>query len=96
MRMHPEFSWAVLRLVPGLERASLYALHHHEKYNGSGYPAGLKGEEIPIGSRIVSGSTPSTQWSRTAPTRKGCPSRRLCDASSPTAESHFDLAEVST
>ena len=54
MRMHPEFSWAVLRLVPGLERASLYALHHHEKYNGSGYPAGLKGEEIPIGSRIVS------------------------------------------
>src|SRR5205085_8048887 len=34
MRMHPEFSWAVLRLVPGLERASLYALHHHEKWNG--------------------------------------------------------------
>ena len=30
MRMHPEFSWAVLRLVPGLEKASLYALHHHE------------------------------------------------------------------
>jgi HD-GYP domain-containing protein (c-di-GMP phosphodiesterase class II) len=54
MRMHPEFSWAVLRLVPGLERASLFALHHHEKYNGSGYPAGLRGEEIPIGSRIVS------------------------------------------
>ena len=54
MRMHPEFSWAVLRLVPGLERASLFALHHHEKYDGSGYPAGLRGEEIPIGARIVS------------------------------------------
>jgi len=53
MRMHPEFSWAVLRLVPGLEKASLYALHHHEKFNGSGYPSGLKGEEIPLGSRIV-------------------------------------------
>jgi putative two-component system response regulator len=53
MRMHPEFSWAVLRLVPGLERASLFALHHHEKYDGSGYPAGLRGEEIPIGARIV-------------------------------------------
>jgi putative two-component system response regulator len=44
-----EYSWAVLRLVPGLERASLFALHHHEKYDGSGYPAGLKGDEIPIG-----------------------------------------------
>ena len=54
MRMHPEFSWAVLRLVPGLERASLFALHHHEKFDGSGYPAGLRGEEIPIGARIVS------------------------------------------
>ena len=53
MRMHPEYSWAILRLVPGLERASLFALHHHEKFDGSGYPAGLKGEEIPIGSRIV-------------------------------------------
>jgi HD-GYP domain-containing protein (c-di-GMP phosphodiesterase class II) len=54
MRMHPEFSWAVLRLVPGLEQASLFALHHHEKYGGSGYPAGLRGREIPIGARIVS------------------------------------------
>jgi HD-GYP domain-containing protein (c-di-GMP phosphodiesterase class II) len=54
MRMHPEFSWAVLRLVPGLEQASLFALHHHEKYDGSGYPAGLRGREIPIGARIVS------------------------------------------
>jgi HD-GYP domain-containing protein (c-di-GMP phosphodiesterase class II) len=54
MRMHPEFSWAVLRLVPGLERASLFALHHHEKYDGSGYPAGLRGLDIPVGSRIVS------------------------------------------
>lgn len=53
MRMHPEFSWAVLRLVPGLEHASLFALHHHEKFDGSGYPGGLKGKEIPIGSRIV-------------------------------------------
>jgi len=54
MKMHPEYSWAVLRLVPGLERASLFALHHHEKYDGSGYPAGLRGDDIPIGARIVS------------------------------------------
>jgi HD-GYP domain-containing protein (c-di-GMP phosphodiesterase class II) len=54
MNKHPEYSWSILRLLPGLEKASLYALHHHESFNGAGYPAGLKGGEIPIGSRIVS------------------------------------------
>jgi HD-GYP domain-containing protein (c-di-GMP phosphodiesterase class II) len=54
MNKHPEYSWSILRLFPGLDKASLYALHHHESYDGKGYPGGLKGEEIPIGSRIVS------------------------------------------
>jgi HD-GYP domain-containing protein (c-di-GMP phosphodiesterase class II) len=44
----------VLRAVPGFERVSLFVLHHHEAFDGKGYPAGLRGDEIPIGSRIVS------------------------------------------
>jgi len=54
IRKHPEYGWAVLRVVPGFERVSLFVLHHHEAFDGSGYPAGLKGDEIPVGSRIVS------------------------------------------
>ncbi len=54
MKKHPEYGWAVLRHVPGMERASLMILHHHESFDGRGYPAGLKGEETPAGSRIVS------------------------------------------
>jgi HD-GYP domain-containing protein (c-di-GMP phosphodiesterase class II) len=54
MKKHPEYGWAVLRHVPGMERASLMILHHHESYDAAGYPAGLSGEEIPVGSRIVS------------------------------------------
>ncbi len=54
MNKHPEYSWSILRLFAGLDKASLYALHHHESYDGRGYPGGLKGSEIPIGSRIVS------------------------------------------
>jgi HD-GYP domain-containing protein (c-di-GMP phosphodiesterase class II) len=53
MKRHPEFGWAILRLFPGLSLAALFALHHHEHFDGSGYPGGLKGEEIPLGARIV-------------------------------------------
>lgn len=52
-RRHPEYGWAILKSVPGFERASLLVLHHHERYDGAGYPAGLAGEEIPLGARIV-------------------------------------------
>ena len=51
---HPEYSWSILRLFPGLEEASLYALHHHENVDGTGYPARLKGNDIPMVSRIIS------------------------------------------
>jgi len=50
---HPEYSWSILRLFSGLEEASLYALHHHESVDGKGYPAGLKGSDIPLVSRII-------------------------------------------
>src|ERR1700721_4493554 len=50
---HPEYSWSILRLFPGLEEASLYALHHHESMDGGGYPAGIQGNDIPLVSRII-------------------------------------------
>jgi HD-GYP domain-containing protein (c-di-GMP phosphodiesterase class II) len=53
MQKHPEFGWSILRLLPGLERVSLFVLHHHERVDGKGYPAGLQGRQIPLGSRII-------------------------------------------
>jgi HD-GYP domain-containing protein (c-di-GMP phosphodiesterase class II) len=53
IKKHSEYGWGVLRLFPGFERVSLLVLHHHEAVDGSGYPAGLRGEEIPLGSRII-------------------------------------------
>jgi putative nucleotidyltransferase with HDIG domain len=85
MKKHPEFGWAVLRQVPGMERASLMILHHHESYDGTGYPGGLKGEEIPMGSRIVSVIDAFDAMVSTRPYRQGMPfeeaERRLLQAS---------------
>lgn len=53
VRRHPEFAWAILRMIPGFEQVALLVLHHHERMDGLGYPAGLAGDAIPVGSRIV-------------------------------------------
>jgi len=50
---HSEYGWAILRGIPGFQQTSLLVLHHHERIDGNGYPSGLKGEETPLGSRIV-------------------------------------------
>jgi HD-GYP domain-containing protein (c-di-GMP phosphodiesterase class II) len=85
MKKHPEYGWAVLRQVPGMERASLIILHHHESYDGRGYPGGLRGEEIPIGSRIVSVIDAFDAMVSSRPYRQGLPfeeaERRLVEAS---------------
>jgi len=85
MKKHPEYGWAVMRNVPGMERASLMILHHHESYDGKGYPAGLKGDEIPIGSRIVSVIDAFDAMVSSRPYRAGMPyaeaERRLLAAS---------------
>jgi HD-GYP domain-containing protein (c-di-GMP phosphodiesterase class II) len=85
MKKHPEYGWAVLRQVPGMERASLLILHHHEAFNGRGYPGGLVGEEIPTGSRIVAVIDAFDAMVSNRPYRAGLPfaeaERRLLEAS---------------
>lgn len=50
---HPEIGYRITRTVPELLQVSDYILAHHERWDGGGYPKGLKGEEIPIASRII-------------------------------------------
>jgi HD-GYP domain-containing protein (c-di-GMP phosphodiesterase class II) len=73
MKKHPEYGWAVLRLFPGFEQVSLFILHHHESYDGSGYPAGLVAEEIPMGSRIVTVIDAFDAMVSNRPYRQGLP-----------------------
>ncbi len=52
MKRHPELGAGLLRKLDFLEGAVPIVLHHHERFDGTGYPSGLKGEAIPLGARI--------------------------------------------
>lgn len=56
MKTHPKIGYEILKdsNVPILKMGALIALNHHERWDGSGYPEGKKGEEIPVEARIVS------------------------------------------
>jgi putative nucleotidyltransferase with HDIG domain len=54
LRRHPSMGEAIVRMVPNMERAALLVRHHHERFGGGGQPDGLKGDSIPLGSRIIS------------------------------------------
>jgi diguanylate cyclase (GGDEF)-like protein len=54
IRGHPKLGVEILRHVIDLANCLPAILHHHEHYDGSGYPAGLKGEQIPIEARVLS------------------------------------------
>ncbi len=54
LHRHPETGYRIASSSPELADVADLVLKHHEKYDGSGYPLGLKGEEIPIENRILS------------------------------------------
>ncbi|WP_330602800.1 bifunctional diguanylate cyclase/phosphohydrolase [Anaerosolibacter carboniphilus] len=54
IKSHPEQGIEILKHVPSLQDIIPLILHHHEKYDGTGYPSGLQGEEIPYLVRILS------------------------------------------
>jgi hypothetical protein len=53
IQRHPERGAELIRPLEFVEAVSNIILYHHERWDGSGYPMGLKGEEIPVGARIL-------------------------------------------
>ncbi len=53
IRKHPVTGYNLLRGIPSLNEVSKLVLYHHERYEGKGYPCGLRGETIPIGARLI-------------------------------------------
>ena len=53
MKQHVIFGWKVMSNMSAMEETALIVRHHHEHYDGAGYPDGLAGEQIPITARVL-------------------------------------------
>lgn len=73
MRRHCDIGYTVLKKIPFLRDAAEIVLAHQECYNGSGYPKGLKGEDIPLGARIFAVADTLDAMSSDRPYRKALP-----------------------
>src|SRR5580700_5370016 len=73
MRKHCEIGFAVLERIPFLKDAAEIVYTHQECYDGTGYPQGLKGENIPMGSRIFAVADTLDAMISDRPYRKALP-----------------------
>jgi hypothetical protein len=53
IKKHPEIGFGILKDIPGMEHILPGVLHHHERWDGQGYPHGLAGEQIPPVARLI-------------------------------------------
>jgi len=73
IKEHALIGEKILQSIPLMEDVTRIVVAHHENYDGSGYPRGLKGEEIPVGARIVAVADLFDAMTSDRPYRKGLP-----------------------
>ena len=90
MRRHPVYAYELLSTIPYLRPAIDIPYGHHEKWDGSGYPQGLKGEQIPIVARIFAVVDVWDALRSDRPYRKAWTSARAQDYIREQSGKHFD------
>jgi putative nucleotidyltransferase with HDIG domain len=76
IKKHPELGARIISNIPFLSQLVVLVQHHHEHYNGKGYPFGLAGDEIPLGSRMLSVSDTYEAMTSDRPYRKAMPQEK--------------------
>ena len=94
MQRHPAIAFEWLRSIQYLQDALSIPYSHHEKWDGSGYPLGLVGEQIPLAARIFAVVDVWDALRSDRPYRKGWPELEVIEYIEHEAGSHFDPAVV--
>ena len=96
MRMHAVYAYNLLSNITYLRDALDIPYCHHEKWNGTGYPRGLKEEEIPLAARIFAVADVYDALTSDRPYRKGWPPERALDYIREQSGNFFDPQVVET
>ncbi|MEI7645690.1 MAG: HD domain-containing phosphohydrolase [Chloroflexales bacterium] len=94
MRMHPVYSYDLLHEIAFLTPALAIPISHHERWDGQGYPAGLRGEQIPLPARIFAVVDVWDALTNDRPYRAAWPPSRACAYLADHAGVHFDPVVV--
>jgi PAS domain S-box-containing protein len=94
MRQHPVYAHQALSDISFLEQALDIPRYHHEKWDGTGYPAGLSGEQIPLAARIFAVVDIWDALRSDRPYRKGWPEQRVREHIASLSGNHLDPAIV--
>jgi putative methionine-R-sulfoxide reductase with GAF domain len=90
MRRHPLYAYELLSPIAHLRPALDIPLYHHEKWDGSGYPYGLQGEQIPLAARVFAVVDVWDALRSNRPYRKAWPEKKVRDYICSLAGRHFD------
>jgi HD-GYP domain-containing protein (c-di-GMP phosphodiesterase class II) len=90
MRKHPDFAHELLAPIGFLGPALDIPYAHHEKWDGTGYPRGLRGQRIPLSARIFAIVDVWDALKSDRPYRKGWSTRRIIDHILESSGTHFD------
>jgi HD-GYP domain-containing protein (c-di-GMP phosphodiesterase class II) len=88
--MHPRIGAEIIRAIHFLKDVVPIVLHHHERWDGKGYPSGLKGREIPLPARIVALADAYQALISDRPYRRAYPKRQALQILRKSAGGHFD------
>jgi PAS domain S-box-containing protein len=94
MRKHPEYAYDMLYPIEYLRPALSIPYSHHEKWDGTGYPQGLKGEQIPLPARLFAIVDMWDALRSDRPYRQGWPEEKVLEHIGALAGTHFDPKAV--
>jgi diguanylate cyclase (GGDEF)-like protein len=95
IQLHPRIGYRLIEQVPALRHIAPAVLHHHERYDGGGYPSGLVGEQIPLEARIVCVADAFSAMTADRPYRSRMPLEAACEELEANAGTQFDPQIVS-